>query len=102
MLGFDLTCTMNCPLDRGASPSWEKEAPQGPWHVLEKVFKCINCACARSWRTCYGYGYPFPEGSVFKDGTVRIIWDGDDIEGMNSTQLLVRLMLGSKDRLSTL
>ena len=41
---------------------------------------------------------PFLKGSVFEDGTVRIIWDGDDIEGMNSTQLLVRLMLGSKDQ----
>src|SRR5882672_8229612 len=41
---------------------------------------------------------PFLKGSVFEEGMVRITWDRDDIEGTNSTQLLMRLMLGLKDR----
>ena len=40
---------------------------------------------------------PFLKGSVFKEGTVRMMWDSDEIDGTNCMQLLVRWMLASKD-----
>src|SRR5882672_12613822 len=95
---FDLTCTMNCPLDRGASPSWEKRGASGGRGTYSKRFLSTLTAHVRApGALAMAMDTPFLKGSVFEDGTVRIIWDGDDIEGMNSMQLLMRLMLGSKD-----
>src|SRR5882672_9823718 len=96
---FDLTCAMNCPLARGASPSWEKRGALGGHGTYSKRFlSALTAHVHAPGALATAMDTPFLKGSVFEDGTVRIIWDGDDIEGMNSTQLLVRLMLGSKDQ----
>src|SRR5882672_11157606 len=96
---FDLTCAMNFPLDRGASPSWEKRGTSGGSGMYSKRFLSALTAHVRApGMLATAMDTPFLKGSVFEEGTVRIIWDGDDIEGMNSMQLLVRLMLGLKDR----
>src|SRR5882672_11316907 len=90
---------MNCPLDRGASPSWEKRGASGGRGTYSKRFLSALTAHVRApGALAMAMDTPFMKGSVFEDGMVRIIWDGNNIEGMNSMQLLVRLMLGSKDQ----
>jgi len=39
---------------------------------------------------------PLLKGSIFEEGTVSMTWEGDEMDSMNSTQLLVMWMLGSK------
>src|SRR5467141_1984288 len=89
---------MNCPLDKGASLSWEKRGASGGRGMYSKRFFSALTAHVRSpGMLAMAMDTPFLKGSVLEEGTVRIIWDGDDIEGTNTMQLLVRLMLGSKD-----
>ena len=39
---------------------------------------------------------PFLTGSIFEEGTVSMMWEGDEMDGTNSMQLLVMWMLASK------
>src|SRR5882672_6527332 len=88
---------MNCPLDMGASLSWEKRGASGGHGMYSKRLLSALTVHVRSPGTlAMAMDTPFLKGSVFEEGMVRIIWDGNDIEGMNSMQLLMRLMLGSK------
>src|SRR5882672_4073560 len=79
-------------------PSWKKRGASGGHGMYSKRFlSALTVHVHTPGVLAMAMDTPFLKGSVFEEGKVRIIWDGDNIEGTNSTQLLVRLMLGSKD-----
>ena len=74
---------MNCPLDRGALPSWEKRGASGGHGTYSKRFLSALTVHVRApGALAMAMDTPFLKGSVFEDGMVRIIWDGNDIEGI--------------------
>jgi len=92
-----LTLAINWPHKRGVPSSCVNRGDSGGqgsyWKRLLGAYTAQVCAPGVLAMTM---AMPFLKRSVFDEGMVRMMWDGDSSKGQNWMQLLVMLMLTSK------
>src|SRR5882724_5720455 len=82
--------------DRGLPSAWMNRGDSGGcWTYLYSDLRAVMVHVCALGVLAMVTATPFLKGSIFEDGMVRVMCDGDDKDGQNWMQLLVMLMPGS-------